>query len=171
MMTRARFAAAGVLTVLIISIGCNSGNPDAPCRIEGKVTYNGNPVTGGLVYFHQSDGTKFSLPIFANGTYSGELKEGTYTVTVDTESINPNRKEDPKARGGPGAMYGGAGANKGAAAANEAKYKQQGSPAPKDAGPQAAYMKIPAKYENPSSSGLSLTPKRGKNEYNITMSD
>jgi hypothetical protein len=173
MMTRARVAAAGVLTVLIVSIGCNSGNPDAPCHIQGKVTYNGNPVTGGFVYFHQSDGTKVSLPIFANGTYSGDLKEGTLTVTVDTESINPNRKEDPRGHQGGGAAgaYGGAGAQKGASAAVEAKYKQQSSPTPKDAGPQPAYMKIPSKYENPSTSNLSVTTKRGKNEYNIPLTD
>jgi hypothetical protein len=47
MMTRARTAAAGVLTLLVMSVGCSPTNPDAPCRVEGKVTYNNSPVGGG----------------------------------------------------------------------------------------------------------------------------
>jgi hypothetical protein len=61
-----------------------------------------------------------SLPIFANGTYSGDLKEGTYTVTVDTESLNPAKKQKYRGQGGGGVgyqMYGKAGAASDAPAA------------------------------------------------------
>lgn len=172
MMTRARFAAAGVLTALIVSIGCNSANPDAPCHIQGKVTYNGNPVTGGFVLFHQSDGNKVSLPIFANGSYTGDLKEGTYSVTVDTESLNPNKKTDSRAPGGAGGAYGGAAGGNASGGGYASKYKaQQASPTPEGAGPKPEYVKIPPKYMDPSSSGLSFTAKRGKNEYDIKLTD
>jgi len=173
MMTPVRIAAAGVLTLLVASVGCNSGNPDAPCRIEGKVTYNGNPVTGGFVIFHQADGTNVPLPIFANGTYTGNLKEGTFTVTVDTESLNPNKKEDNRAPGGAAGAYGpAAGGGNAGGGVYASKYKaQQGSPTPESAGPKPEYVKIPPKYTNASSSGLSVTAKRGKNEYNIPLTD
>jgi len=136
------------------------------------VTYNGNPVSGGFVIFHESNGNKVSLPIFANGTYAGDLKEGTFTVTVDTESLNPNKKADNRAPGGAGGAYGPAGGGNSGAGGYASKYKsQQGSPTPENAGPKPEYVKIPAKYADPSSSGLSVTAKRGKTEYNIPLTD
>jgi hypothetical protein len=67
-------------------------------------------------------------------------------------------------------MYGGgAGAGGGA---SSSKYKaQQGSPTPENAGPKPEYVKIPAKYADPSSSGLSVTVKRGKNEHDFPLTD
>src|SRR5262249_28674424 len=146
---------------------------EAPCRVEGKVTYNNNPVGGGTVYFHSADGVPYSVPIFANGTYTAELKEGTYTVTVDTESLNPAKKKEYRGGGGGGAaakMYGGKGAS-GGANPSAPKGGAGSSPSPEGSAPQDTYVKIPSKYTDKATSGLSITPKKGKNEYNITMSD
>ena len=172
MVSRARAAAAGVLTLLVVSVGCNTTNPDAPCHVEGKVTYNNSPVGGGFVYFHQADGSKLSLPIFANGTYSGELKEGTFTVTVETESLNPAAKHEyGKAGSGGGAASKYGKAAGGSPAPGAAKGGPQGSPAPEGSGTTGTYVKIPPKYTDKATSGLSVTLKRGKNEYNIPLTD
>jgi hypothetical protein len=171
MIPRARIAAAGVLTVLLVSVGCQTGNPEAPSRVQGKVTYNNAPVSGGFLFFHPADSAPVSIPIFANGTYSAELKEGTYTVTVDTESLNPAKRQEYRGGGGGSAqMYGG----KAAAAApppGAPKGGAQSSPGPESSGPEATYVKIPPKYTDKATSGLSVTLKRGKNDYNITLSD
>jgi hypothetical protein len=172
MMTPARITAGGVLALLITSLGCSPSNPDAPCRVEGKVTYNNNPVTGGTVCFHAADGVPYNFPIFANGAYNAELKEGTYTVTVETESLNPNKKEDNRAATGARGAYGSGSGGKAGGGGYSSKYKaQQGSPMPDSGAPKAEYVKIPPKYAAASSSGLSFTAKRGKNEYPITLTD
>jgi hypothetical protein len=171
MMTRARASAAGVLTLLLVSVGCNSANQDAPCHVEGKVTYNGSPVGGGFIYFHSADGTTTQLPIFASGTYTADLKEGTFTVTVDTESLNPANKQEYHGSAGGGA--GKYGKNPAAVAPPPAAPKggQKSSPSPESAGNSGTYVKIPKKYSDKASSNLSVTLKRGKNEYNVPLTD
>jgi hypothetical protein len=165
-----RAGAAGLLSVLLAAAGCNSGNPNAPSSVHGTVTYNGSPVPGGFVVFHLPDGGKLPLPIGANGTYSGEFKEGTYTVAVETESLNPAKKQDYRGQGGGGmaGKYGKAGGG------NPGGYKgkaDKGSPMPENAGTSPQYVKIPAKYADPANSGLSVTLTKGKNEFNIALTD
>jgi len=168
MMIRARIAAAGVLFVLLVSIGCSKTNPNTPASVHGKVTYNGSPVGGGFVYLHFDDGGRMACAIGADGSYSAESKEGVYKVTVDTESVNPSKKEEYRGGGGGGiaAKYGKAAApavpkGKGAAA----------SPAPEGTGAAGAYVKIPAKYANKDTSGLSVTLKSGKTQFDIPLTD
>jgi hypothetical protein len=172
MMTRARATAAGVVTMILVAAGCNSGNTEAPCHVQGKVSYNNSPVGGGFVYLHLPDGNKTSLPILADGSFSGDFKEGTYPVTVETESLNPEKKQDYRGQGsggGLGKMYGGK--SSGGPPSGAPKKGQQGSPAPDGAPPPGTYVKIPAKYVDKSTSGLSVTLKKGKNEFNIPLTD
>ncbi|HMF18667.1 MAG TPA: hypothetical protein VKE98_15780 [Gemmataceae bacterium] len=172
MMLRARIAAAGVLFVLLVSVGCNKSNPNTPASVFGKVTYNGNTVGGGFVYLHLNDGGRLPCAIGADGSYSAETKEGVYVLTVETESLNPNKKEEYRGGSGGGglaAKYGKAGGGPPAMA----KGKGAGaSPAPEGAGGAATtYVKIPPKYADKATSGLSVTLKPGKTQFDIPLTD
>jgi hypothetical protein len=170
MMTRVRFAAAGILCFVLVLVGCNSSNPNAPSSVQGKVTYNGSPVGGGFVHFHFEDGNKMSVPIGNDGTYSTDIMDGTFAVTVDTESVNPAKKQEYLGGGatGAGKQYG-----KANAAPKKAKGKgAEASPMPSTgASGEFSYVKIPAKYNKQETSGLSVTLKRGKNVYDIPLTD
>src|SRR4051812_11220196 len=95
-----RALAIVVACVILIQAACKRRNPDAPASVSGKVTYNGSPVTGGTISFHSSDHGGALVLINPDGTFKAdEVPEGELTVTVETESINPN-KEVPKYKGG-----------------------------------------------------------------------
>lgn len=168
---------ATLLAGALIVVGCAPSNPNAPARLTGRVTYNGSAVTGGTVTFHPKDGGSFSVGIAADGTYTAfDVIEGEMGVTVETESINPNKKM-PEYKGGsssgPGKMYGqgkfgpkspsGSGAPGGKGA--------QMGPAPEGANIQTVYMKIPAKYAKPETSGLSVTLKKGEQTKDFELTD
>ena len=92
----ARLSGATLLLVAAgaLVLGCKSENPNAPGRVSGKVTYNGQPVTGGTVTFHsKKDGAKIPVSISSDGRYSAfDIPDGEMDVTVETESLNPDRE-------------------------------------------------------------------------------
>src|SRR5262249_52822285 len=116
---------------------------------SGKVTIDGAPVTGGSMQFTAKDGPSFRVQISEDGTYAqSELQPGDYVVTVETESINPSKKEP---------VYGGA---------PGAKMSNKSSPRPQDiagSGASGTYVAIPKKYGDPKKSGLTATLAKGKN--------
>jgi hypothetical protein len=70
------------------SVGC--GAKSKTNDLSGKVTYNGDPVTGGTVTFYPADGkgAPFSAALSREGTYTvGNLPKGKMKVTVETESL------------------------------------------------------------------------------------
>jgi hypothetical protein len=133
--------------VLLLLAGC--GDPNKARGLSGKVTYNNNPVTGGTITLLPKEGGRFVGTITADGTYLvPDVAPGTYTVTIETESINPDK---PKAAGSspPGAQGSspGPGASMPAGGAGSA--------------PTGKYVKIDLKYADPTTSGLSVTVKGG----------
>jgi len=159
--------------VAAFAIGCGAKNPNAPAKVSGTVTYKGNKVTGGSLTFHTKDAGAYTCAIRADGTYSGvDLPAGELVVTVETESINPKTKmpeykggQDPRA-----AMYGGkaGGAPKPPAGAKvEASPKPEGSPESEE----TVYVKIPAKYNDPGKSGLTVTLAAGSNTKDFDLTD
>jgi hypothetical protein len=183
MLSRARAAAAGVFLLCLSIFACSSGNVNAPASIHGKVTYNGAPVTGGFVYLHYQDGSKLPFSINSDGSYGGDSPEGEVTVTVDTEAINPAKKQEYRGQtgggggSGPGGKYGGGkgmygkgGPPRPAGVASGKGFKGEGVP-DEHPGSTPVYMKIPAKYADTKTSGLSITLKKGKNEFNIPLAD
>src|SRR5262249_50914115 len=98
-----------------------------------------------------------------------DVQDGEMTVTVETESINPDKKVQEYKGGsgaGPGKMYGkvaGGGAVKGKGAPL--------SPTPEGASVATQYMKIPAKYKDPASSGLSAPLKKGGQKPAFALPD
>ena len=172
MLIRTRVGAAGFLIAALTFVGCQqSGNSAFPVTLSGKVTYNGSPVGGGLITVFTADGTPIQVPIGPDGSYLADnLPEGPVTVAVNTESVNPNKKtEDYRGQGGGNAAkYG----MKMAAPSAAPKGGAPKSPAPEGAGgAHATYVKIPAKYANKETSGLSTTLKKGKQTYDISLTD
>lgn len=175
MMIRARILGAGFLLAALTVIGCKPGNPDYPVKVSGKVTYNGATVGGGTITFHTADGAPIQAPITQDGTYViASLPEGTFAVTIETESINPSRKKETYGSSGGGGLagkYGGGGGGGGAAAPKGSKAGET-SPAPE--GTQTVdpiYVKIPGKYNNKSTSGLTATLKKGDQKQNFELTD
>jgi hypothetical protein len=177
MLLRARGGAAACLIAAILAlVGCQSGgNNQFPAKVSGKVTYNGALVTGGTITFHGGDGTPYEEAITPEGTYKFvNLPEGTMTVTIETESFNPNKKQEAYRSGGGGqaAMYaksgggGGGRVDKSAPKGGAPKSPYLGEPS---GGP--VYVKIPDKYRDKAKSGLSVTLKKGDQTQNFELTD
>jgi hypothetical protein len=61
--------------------GCGSG--EAGTKVSGKVTFNGQPVTSGLINFLAAGGRPLGGAIQPAGTYEFTLPAGEYQVRVD----------------------------------------------------------------------------------------
>jgi hypothetical protein len=143
---------------LILAAGCNKGNPNAPAEVYGTVTYKGSPVTAGYVTFYApNDSGVYNINIKPDGTFSQtDVPVGEMTITVETESANPNKKKPSDYGGGRGGAI-------------------TVSPKPGNAGggsaPAGDYVKIPAKYADRKKSGLTYTVTKGKQKHDIELTD
>jgi hypothetical protein len=140
--------------LLVAALGGCSGSAPKTNSVSGKVTYKGAPVTGGtLRIYYTGVADAQQIAIGADGSYfAAEMPVGQVTVTVDTESLN---------------THGGS-----------SDYSKMGKDHPGFNPPQGGgsgamvYVKIPAKYKDPKSSGLSADIKKGKNEnVNFDLTD
>jgi hypothetical protein len=161
------------LLIAVCAAGCKSSS--TPTVVSGKVTYNGGPVTGGIIRFGAASGENanaiYQGTINEDGSYSvSEVPQGDMIVWIDTEAINPEPLGRPK-----GISYGQPG-QKDQAQANDQdamlkKMKEMGM-APADAGTKTGkYMKIPEKYWDKKKSELRVTTKGGKQTYNPELKD
>jgi hypothetical protein len=80
-----------VCVTLLGVVGCGDSGPPTG-KVTGKVTYNGNPVNGGSVFFALKKGGAGTGTIAEDGTYTAQVPLGEATVTV-----NPPPAKDPKA--------------------------------------------------------------------------
>jgi hypothetical protein len=138
---------------LVLMSGCRKGNPNTPASLSGTVKYKGQLVKGGtLALYSKKGGAVNSITIRPDGTYSGtDLPEGEMEVTIETESLNPN-KEKPE------------GYDKG----------MKMSPKPEGAGSdpgKGEYVKIPPKYADKTTSKLTVTLKSGENTQDFNLTD
>jgi hypothetical protein len=139
----------GCALILAVGLLAGCGGGKKKLSLSGKVTYKGEPVTGGSVTLHPTDGkTKpLTAPLNADGTYSvtppalGEMK-----VAISTESV----------RGQTGDRY------------PMMKGKDKGSA---DASKMFKYKEIPTKYANPETSKLSVTIVDGPNVKDFDLTD
>jgi hypothetical protein len=138
---------------LILLGGCK-GKSENETSVSGTITYGGKdqPVPGGTVrFFKKGGGGVYEGTLSSTGTYTIEnILPGQYTVTVDTEIINPNKSApdyDPKGKKSQMKGKGKTGApGKGELQMGEAKYR-----------------KIPLKYGDPSKPLLATTLEQGSN--------
>lgn len=174
MMIRACIPAASFLIAALTLIGCKSDNSNYPVKVSGKVSYNGNTVGGGTVTFYTADGAPIQAPISPDGTYVfPSLPEGTFGVTIESESVNPSQKKETYGGvAGGGGMTGKYGKGGGGAQAAPKGKKAENSPVPEGAQTgDPTYVKIPAKYKDKATSGLSVTLKKGDQTHNFDLTD
>jgi hypothetical protein len=131
-----------LLLPLVLVLACGCGGRAA--KLSGHVTYKGQPVGGGSVSFYPKTGGGYSAIIAPDGTYTTtDLPPGEMAVAIETESAKG--KEITEQTGGGG-------------------HKAPMSPRPGagEGAPRGGqYVKIPDKYKNQETSGLSVTLTSG----------
>jgi len=110
--------------------------------VTGKVTYKGSPVTGGTVHI-VTEGGNFPANIKRDGTFTAaDIPAGPAKVTVETESIHQNARQDPAAKA----------------------YMEKNPNMP-------LYMPIPKRYAKPETSGLTLDVRKGMQEKTFDLTE
>ena len=91
-----------VLAFYALSLaGCGGGQNGTV--VQGKVTYDGKPVTGGLINFYATGARPLGGPLESDGSFEFELPPGEYKVRVDAPASLPEgwREGDPLPKLGP----------------------------------------------------------------------
>jgi hypothetical protein len=160
-MANVRLLCGALLVSSLALLGCSKGNPNAPARISGSLTYNGQPIKSGVMQLYTPDGVAYAAQISSDGTYSAtDIPTGELIITVETESTKPAK------------TYKGT-----EAAGRMQQMKQVGRrPGGGDGGgtaepPPVHYIKIPAMYSNPKTSPLTVDVKAGRQVHNIELTD
>jgi hypothetical protein len=132
-----------LLVVAAALVGCGSG--EVRGRIVGKVTFQGRPVTDGILVFSDDEkGVHMTTRLGPDGGYELRtakgvgLPVGTYRISVCPPPLAPAKISfEPDAAATSGHV-------------NE-------------------YVNIPARYRDQATSGLTVTVKEGENALDIAM--
>jgi hypothetical protein len=156
-----RIVRLGLFVALALPLAAGCRSSQTPAKVSGRVTYKSESLKGGEIAFHSDQGT-YRTSINQDGTYEiSDLPAGAQTVTVETESLNPDKKAK---------IPGGA---RGAASMNErlAAERKGGFGPPSREEQLARYTKIPAKYAKVDTSDLKITLEKGKQTQNFELKD
>jgi hypothetical protein len=138
-------------------------------RVEGLVTFKGEPLPGGTITLcvameDGNPGATFRYVIRPDGTFSGtDIADGDFLVAVDTEGLNPNPPDTSKSAQGM--------AQKKSDQQMMEKMKQMNNVPAGGGGTYGTYVKIPAKYSDPKTSGLKTKVEKGKNKIKIELTE
>jgi len=155
-MSRPACALALLGAALVLGLGCSGGKKGG--KASGTVSYNNAPVTGGKLMLRPASGEVITIDIDGSGAFSKkDVPPGTYAVSVSTDNV-PEAPPVPT----PGEV--------------PAEYKDKPLPKPDlpNAPPGVTMQKrvhIPAKYKDPSKSGLTWEIGKGDNKKDFTLTD
>jgi hypothetical protein len=169
-----RFIAWACLAAAVL--GCSGAKRGS---VTGTVTYKGQPVKAGTVYFYHDEGGTYQSELKPDGSYQFmDVPTGSVVAVVNNEMFNPDQKpvsytqqQKQFAKGyGKGlseydAKMGKGGGEKKEAAAGASLPKEQRDALAK------VYVKLPTKYANSRTSPLTYTIERGRQVKDLELSD
>ena len=111
--------------------------------VSGRVLFQGQPVTGGVVTFHPEKGAPVSGQVNEDGSYQiKKLPVGDYKVAVGTQNLGPANPGQPGKAGKDNKLPG---------------------------GPGPRVIPLPEKYASPSTSGLTRKVEPGPQPFEIQL--
>jgi hypothetical protein len=162
-------------------VGCSSSV--APGKVKGTVTFNGQPLKAGTVYFtYEQGGHQYRAEIKSDGTYQfSDIPAGIVVVTFDNSAFNPEQKSPSYSTMGQkyakgvsknineyNAMAGkdhaggkAEGDNKDAVALSKEEKEKLAK----------VYVKLPKKYTSEKTSPLTFSVERGWQTKDFDLSD
>jgi hypothetical protein len=149
-----------VLLFVLFVVGC-SRTAEQQAEVLGKVTYQGKPLPGGRITFVSPQGYTGIADISPQGEYHVKAPLGEARIGVDNRMLN---KDDPNLQ--KMAKEVGKIERK-----RRAKLGEKFKTAMADEGITGTYVKIPALYADPSTSGLTCTVSPGSQTHDIELSD
>lgn len=175
-MTRLRIVSlVGLCTVVV---GCAKSPYSS--SVSGKITYKGQPVKAGMVYFIFDVGGQYESPLKTDGSYEFiDIPTGQVKVLVDNAAFDPDQKS-PVYGAQSKAMASGYSQsydqyNKTVGGGEGAHKKEGGDLAglSKDAKAELAklFVKIPKRYANAKTTSLTYTVEKGSQTKDFDLSD
>jgi len=125
----ASLAAIAILPALAMLAGCGG---ESTTGVSGSVTFNGKPVTAGVINFLPSKGQPLGGALQPDGTFSFDLPPGEYKVRIDSPA--------PAAAG-----------------SQETSAVSSSIPTPQPASGKPGEAQVPPQYASYETSGLTLT--------------
>lgn len=161
-----------VAAMVLVAVPACSKRPNQ-ARVHGKITYKGQDVTGGSIYFHEimedgKFGANYRYIIKPDATYEAtDLPEKEMAVSIETESINPKAGEASAAAAKKSEI------SKGAVADPKMMMDmmKKGTQIPEAGQVYGTYVQIPTKYGDPATSKLKATLKSGNNTVDFNLTD
>lgn len=164
---------AGCLFVGILTLASGCGDAKlSRSKVSGVVTYKSAPVKGGNMTMSNDIGGTYTTSIQEDGTYSfGDVPTGNYSVTIETDSLNPDKKAPKGAAGDKGGQR-----EKMQSDYMKAMGKGPGADGEAGTGPSKEelvkrYTKIPTKYATKALSGLQVDVVLGTTLKDFVLSD
>jgi hypothetical protein len=144
------------LGIGLLPAGCSgSSGREGFGMVQGKVTFQNQPVTGGTIHFFQDQEKKASAMIRADGTFSAEVPVGQITVAIETLSGKYQARDAAmklmKENG------------------YDVDPDQRKVYSPALTAPQMKYVEIPERYNDPERSGLECKVERGQQTCNFDL--
>lgn len=139
-----------LMTACLAAVGCGSRATTAP--VEGNVSVEGKPVTGGLIRFFASDGRSVGGYIDATGHFTlADVPIGENKVTIATSHLKSSGRVNRPA----------AEMNKFSSVPDNAIVSPESAP--------TVYVAIDASYESVDTTKLTATVKSGDNQLDFSL--
>jgi hypothetical protein len=173
-----KLSAAALAGLVVALAGCSKSGASA--RVTGKVTYKGEPVKAGVIFF-KSDQGEYYCNLREDGSYAfNDLPTGTVTVVVENETWNPDQQGQDYVKSKAGKKVA-AGIVKGlseydktvggGAMAKGGEDTTAGLRPEVKAELARLYVKLPKKYSHPKTSGLTYTVVDGEQTKDFELTD